>query len=537
MSPASVHPSRSRCVRLARWYRSACLCGILLVALLGKGEPVENPLARVPPRPLREMRGAWIATIANLDWPSKPGLTTEQQKAELIRMLDVAVQLKLNVLIFQVRPACDTFYNSSFEPWSEFLTGKQGKPPEPFYDPLTFAIDEAHRRGLELHAWFNPFRVRLPHPNAGMATNHITRKHPQWIRKHGSQLLLDPGLKAVRDYSTQVILDVVKRYDVDGVHLDDYFYPYPEKNGAGQLLDFPDQPSWRTYTAAGGKLSRPDWRRKNIDDFIEGLYRQIKSEKAWVKFGVSPFGIWKIGFPKELTKGLDAHDHLFADSRRWLMNGWLDYFAPQLYWGIEEDQSYRSLLKWWSSQNAKPRLLTPGNNLTKVGTEWKSSEIVEQIRLTRLQPGTAGNLLYNMSSLLRNQEGLADRWLRNLYAQPALVPACPWLASGPPLAKPKVRLEQIHPKKRIKVSWSNTSNGKDVWLWFYQSRRQGKWTSNIFPGDQTSYLEAGAGLRDSPDLVAVTPIDRVGTAGSTAVLDVTQVLSSAGSTKSVADNR
>ena len=235
-----------------------------------------------------------------------------------------------------------------------------GKAPEPFYDPLTFAVDQAHRRGLELHARFNPFRVRPPILKGGPAPNYIPRVHPEWICHYGSQLWLDPGLKAVRDYATQIILDVVKRYDIDGVHRDDYFYPYPEKKWTGQLLDFPDDGSWQGYLAHGGRLSRPDWRRKNVDDFVENLNHRIKAEKRWVKLGISPFGIWKLGSPPQVTKGLDAYEHLYADSRRWLTSGWVDYFVPQLYWGMDNaDLSFSALLPWWANQNPSRGCFAP----------------------------------------------------------------------------------------------------------------------------------------------------------------------------------
>ena len=473
----------------------------------------------LPPRPLREMRGAWIATVANLDWPSKPGLSTADQQKELRAIMDRAVQLKLNVLILQVRPACDTLYKSSIEPWSEFLTGQMGKAPEPFYDPLAFAVTEAHRRGLELHAWFNPFRVRLPTLKGGIPANYMTRSHPAWVRKHGSQLWLDPGLKAVQEHSMRVILDVVKRYDIDAVHLDDYFYPYPEKNAAGKLLEFPDQHAFGGYVSVGGKLSRSDWRRKNIDSFVETLYRKVKAEKRWVKLGISPFGIWRLGAPQQIKKGLDAYEHLYTDSRKWLASGWVDYFAPQLYWAIEGEQSYPALLGWWSAQNVKDRVLCPGNDLTKVGGAWASAEILKQVRLTRGQANASGNIFWNISSLMRNSDGLADRVSRELYSQAALVPASHWLSPGAP-EKPKLELVQNDQTKRWNVSWK-TPDSKGAWLWLCQTRVKGKWTANILPKDRSSWALPARNSPAFPDLIAVTAVDRCGGAGTTALLNVT----------------
>jgi uncharacterized lipoprotein YddW (UPF0748 family) len=456
--------------------------------------------------------------VSNLDWPSKPGLPTSQQKAELIAIMDRAAHLKLNALILQVRPACDAFYNSKHEPWSEFLTGQMGKAPEPFYDPLAFAVEEAHRRGLELHAWLNPFRVRVPNPKTAPATNYIAQTQPQWVRRYGAQLWLDPGLEEVQRYSAQVIMDVVRRYDVDGVHLDDYFYPYPERDSDRKLIDFPDQNSWQRYVAGGGKLSRSDWRRKNVDDFVERLSGTIKAEKPWVKFGISPFGIWRPGHPKQI-KGFDAYDHLYADARKWFANGWLDYLSPQLYWEVNKpDQSYPVLLEWWAAQNSRSRHLWPGNNATRVGAQWSSSEIVNQIRLTREQSGATGNIIYNMTSLMRNNGALAEALARDVYAQPALVPASTWLDNSPP-PKPKIKLQHAADSKKWQVRWTNTGEEK-VWLWYYQAQVKGKWTSTIFPGSQTIHQLPALTSRSYPDAISITAVDRCGNTSPTAMFVV-----------------
>jgi uncharacterized lipoprotein YddW (UPF0748 family) len=491
-----------------------CLAGTEL-CLSASNRP---SLDQIPPRPVREFRGAWIATVSNLDWPSKPGLSTAQQKAELRAIMDRASHLKLNALVLQVRPACDAFYESKFEPWSEFLTGQTGKAPDPYYDPLAFAIEEAHRRGIELHAWFNPFRVRAPNPKTSVATNHIGQTKPQWVRRYGSQLWLDPGLEEVRNHSTQVILDVVRRYDIDGVHLDDYFYPYPERDAAGKLIEFPDQASWQRYVAGGGKLSRGDWRRKNVDDMIESLSRRIKAEKNWVKFGISPFGIWRPGHPKQI-KGFDAFEHLYADTRKWFASGWLDYLAPQLYWEVaKKEQSYPVLLEWWAAQNTHSRHLWPGNNATRVGTQWSSSEIVHQIQLTRKQPGASGNIIYNMTSLMRNNGALTEALARDVYAQPALIPASPWLDGRPP-SKPKLRLQHIPESKKWQVRWENTGEDK-AWLWFYQARVKGQWTAAVFPGSQSVHQLPALTSRAYPDAIAVTAVDRRGNLSPTALFIV-----------------
>ncbi len=255
----------------------------LLPVLLSAAETY-RPISLTPPSPLREFRGAWITTVGNIDWPSKPGLTVAEQKAELISLLDRAVQLKLNAVIYQVRPASDAMYASSLEPWSEYVTGTQGRAPTPFYDPLAFAIEEAHQRGLELHAWFNPFRARHFAAKSPVALNHISKTHPEFIRTYSNQLWIDPGEPAARAYVSNVVMDVVKRYDVDGVQFDDYFYPYPEKDAAGREMNFPDDASWRKY-GLPKKLDRVIWRRDNINEFVRTIYESIKAAKPRVKFG------------------------------------------------------------------------------------------------------------------------------------------------------------------------------------------------------------------------------------------------------------
>ncbi|MGI8966616.1 MAG: glycoside hydrolase family 10 protein, partial [Limisphaerales bacterium] len=393
--------------------------------------------AVTPPKLEREFRGLWIASVSNAQWPSKKGLPVEQQKNEFIKILEMAEKLKLNAIVFQVRPMCDALYDSPIEPWSEYLTGEMGKAPQPFYDPLTFAVAEAHKRGMELHAWINPYRVRSVKDKSPAAPNHVSKKHPELVRHYGSYLWLDPGEKAVQDYSLSVITDIVKRYDLDGIHMDDYFYPYKEKGPDGKTLDFDDAKSWQVYQASGGKLERNDWRRENVNVFIERTYKSIKAQKPWVKFGVSPFGIWKSGVPPSIA-GLNAYEELYADSKKWLVNGWVDYFAPQLYWAIDApQQSFPVLLKWWAAQNVKKRPLMPGLSLSNVGEKWEPDEIINQIKTTRSQPGAAGEILWNLHKLFGTKNNLAELLAKTVYAKPALLPAYPWLSSTMP-ATPKL---------------------------------------------------------------------------------------------------
>jgi uncharacterized lipoprotein YddW (UPF0748 family) len=490
-----------------------------------------EPTNLTPPKPEREFRGAWVATVGNIDWPSRPDLSVAEQKAEFLAILDRAAQLRLNAIVFQVRPACDALYASPIEPWSEYLTGAMGKAPQPFYDPLTFAIEGAHQRGLELHAWFNPYRAAHASARSPIASNHVSKTRPSLVRRYGKQLWLDPGEKEVQDYSLSVVMDVVRRYDVDGVHFDDYFYPYKESEG-GWKIDFPDETSWKRF-GAGGKVSRDDWRRENVNTFIRRVYESIKAAKPWVKFGVSPFGIWRPGNPPQI-KGYDAYAELYADSRKWLANGWLDYCAPQLYWAIEpKEQSFPVLLRWWDEQNPKRRHIWPGLNAARVrsrtGTEgvpdrtnvwtnasrergsWKPDEIVSQIRLASRQPVSAGHVHWSMKSLMRSPE-LDAALERTVYAEPALVPACAWLGTAPP-ARPNLKVAAGH--SSVKLSW-DAADAKKAWLWVLQYKCGDKWTTQVLPGHRRSHLLDG----NPPEALALSAVDRVGNLSSPATMAV-----------------
>ncbi len=451
-----------------------------------------------PPAPVREFRAAWIASVGNSCWPSKPGLTTAQQKAELLAILDRAAALKLNCVIFQVRPACDALYESKLEPWSEYLTGVQGRAPSPFYDPLAFAITEAHKRGLELHAWFNPFRAHHFQAVSPIAPNHVSRTHPELIRSYGKYLWLDPGEPAVREYSLRVVMDVVKRYDVDGVHFDDYFYPYKETNSAGAQMDFPDNATWKKFGAASG-LTRDDWRRRNVDVFMNQVYQTIKSEKPWVKFGISPFGIWRPQNPPSI-KGFDAYAEIYADSLKWLREGWCDYFSPQLYWGIQPPaQSFSALFDWWSSENVKHRHLWPGMDSLKVGEKWPPAEIVNQIAITR-RAADAGHIHWSVMALMKNA-ALDNALAGEVYRQPALIPASPWLnATSPPPPKLSVSIW----KKYVHVEWKNAGGEPARW-WVLQICENKNWSTQIFSAARSDvYLDNA-----SPDAIAIRAANRV----------------------------
>ena len=272
-----------------------------------------------PPAIVREMRGLWVATVANIDWPSRSGLTADAQRAELTSILDRAAAAGFNAIIFHVRPASDALYRSSIEPWGAMLSGTQGI--DPGYDPLAFAVQEAHARGLELHAWINPFRAGNASDSLKLSPTHLFNTRRDLLRIYGGQLWLDPGVPDVHDHVMRVILDIVQRYDVDGIHADDYFYPYPVTDAQNRVIAFPDN---ETYGRYGGGLTQDDWRRANVDRFVERMYAQVHLAKPTMRVGISPFGIWRPGSPNGVS-GLDAYASIYADSRKWLRSGWVDY--------------------------------------------------------------------------------------------------------------------------------------------------------------------------------------------------------------------
>ena len=477
------------------------------------------------PSPPREFRAAWVATVANIDWPSEPGLSTSEQKAEIITILDRAQSLNLNAIVFQVRPQCDAFYPSELEPWSYYLTGTQGKAPDPWYDPLEYWIEEAHDRGIELHAWFNPYRAH--HPNSGEVTQtSVVKTNPEIVLElKNGYYWLDPALQETQDHSAGVIMDVVNRYDIDGVHLDDYFYPYPSYNNGE---DFPDDDSWAEYIDNGGKLSREDWRRDSVNTFIKSLYSSIKKEKRSVRFGMSPFGIWRPYNPRTIL-GLDQYNVLYADAKLWLNKGWVDYWTPQLYWPISRiPQSYPVLLGWWVRENTKNRNLWPGLYTSKISDGKGANENINQIMVTRgFVPEGPGNVHFSMKALLDNRGGIADSLLAGPYRDEVLVPASPWLGSKAPAA-PTISAEVIGEK--LVISWT-PEKVEDVFRWIVYIKRGEYWYYKILNRTDRNYsihITETTSEADSPDAeiseppshIAVSAIGRTGNESKRSLLKV-----------------
>ena len=405
----------------------------LILILLAFGCQGHAAFAQTSLYPKREFRAAWIATVSNIDWPSRPGLDAQQQQEQFRARLDQLKSIGCNAVIVQIRPAADAFYPSELEPWSRFLTGRQGQPPVPYYDPLEFMVRETHERGMEFHAWFNPFRALTDSRKNPNPPEHVTRQHPDWILSYGGKSYIDPGRPEARDYVRRVMEDVARRYDIDAVHLDDYFYPY---RIAG--LTFPDHGSFAIHNPTG--LARDDWRRQNVTTFIDSLNRGLKRIKPWMKLGISPFGVWRNqskdpeGSPTR--GGQTNYDDLFADVRLWSQRGWIDYLMPQLYWERGHRLvAFEVLLPWWRD-NGFGRHVYYGLGLYRMlppakGTWTTTGEITAQIQHIRAEAPGAGWALYSASNLDKIAIPIGDA-IHQQNVFPALPPAMPWLDSVPP---------------------------------------------------------------------------------------------------------
>ena len=486
------------------------LCGVLVLwgscAMFASEEGEEGEEGERIPSPMREFRAAWVATVANIDWPSKPGLPVATQKREALAILDRLVALNMNAVVFQVRPQADALYASDLEPWSYYLTGEQGKPPDPPYDPLEFWIEAAHARGLQLHAWFNPYRANHPGNRGGLSDQSVVNTHPELVVQLGDKgyYWMDPSLERVQDHCVAVVLDVVERYDVDGVHFDDYFYPYPSYN---DNEDFPDDRSFASYRASGGAISRNDWRRAAVDTLIARLYREIKATKPHVEFGISPFGIWRPGHPPGI-RGLDQYDVLYADAKKWWNEGWVDYLTPQLYWPIARiPQSFPVLLGWWNRENSRRRHLWPGTTLRGARGADGATELLNQIMITRgMTPQSPGICMFSVRGLLAGRRGdLGEKLVAGPYSAPALIPASRWIDARTPRS-PEVSVQTND--AGLEVSW--TPQGTEpAFLWVVYFMRGERWFHRILPGDQRRFSLPMSAEKSAPvSRVAVSAVDR-----------------------------
>lgn len=401
-------------------------------------------------QPKHEFRAVWVATVVNIDWPSKQGLTSEEQQKEIVDIIEMHKSLGMNAIILQVRPAADAFYQSNLEPWSRYITGTQGQAPRPFYDPLSFWIEQCHKQGMELHAWLNPYRVAQKYDEA-LSANHIAFQHPDWILKYGDKLYFDPGVPETREFVCKVVKDIVTRYDVDAIHFDDYFYPYPLPNE-----QFPDTASFRQFNSGFALDSIADWRRNNVDICIKMLNDSIKACKPWVKFGISPFGVWRNKVDdsrgSDTKAGATNYDDLYANIIKWQEKGWIDYCLPQLYWRIGHPLVDFTLLANWWKNKAYERAMYVGHapyriDAKSIHKEWADPEqLPKQIAVLRSIPEIGGSAFFSSKWFKGNLLGFQDSLRSNIYKQPAIIPPMPWLDNTAPLSVRKFK----HSGKKIK---------------------------------------------------------------------------------------
>ena len=447
--------------------------------------------ARAADAPKREFRGAWLHLIGQTQWMNK---TPEQQREYIRDQFDKLQEAGINAVIFQVRPSADAAYKSGLEPWSQWLTGKRGKAPSPVWDPLEFAVEEAHKRGMELHAWLNPYRVTSS-PKEILPENHISRKYPERFFRYDGKILFDPAYQENRDFICEVVDDILTRYDVDGIHIDDYFYPYP---AGGKAI--PDDSS---YAKFGKGMNRGDWRRENVNLLIEQLHKTIKERKPWVRFGVSPFGIWrnKKSDPRGSdSNGLENYDSLYADILLWARKGWVDYLSPQLYWELDKKVApSRSLAKWWSDnssgvdiyigQDLRLTMNTPDTRANR------PNELATKIEISRTLPDVKGAIWFHGYWLTGNYKGAHDAMAMNHYSSLALPPVY-----GDPAKSPRT-IEDIKIEKR---------DGKEFLVWKAPGKHHKESESDVvkyvvyefFPGETQD-------INDPQTIIAVTPLTRV----------------------------
>lgn len=461
--------------------------------------------------PKHEMRAVWIATVENIDWPSAKGLTTDQQKAEMVELLDLVKEYNMNTVVFQIRPDADALYYSELEPWSEWLSGKQGVAPDPYYDPLDFTIAECRKRGLDVHVWLNPYRAIQNIEKTVAAENHVTNTHPEWFLNYGNKKYFDPGIPEARNHVARVVSDLIRRYDIDAIHFDDYFYPYRIAN-----VEFPDQNSFATYP--NGFTSKDDWRRNNVDLIIKQLHDSIKSINPTVEFGISPFGVWKNNTTDpagSATKaGVTNYDDLYADILLWQKEGWIDYVTPQLYWYIGKTVADYAILADWWSKNTYGCQLYIGQAPFLINTNsrdeaWKTSdEIIKQIKLNRNYPNIGGSMFFSAKFMKNNPQGIKENLKQEMYRFPALTPSNPRVEA----VKPAIPEQPAIQKKRkaFELSWKKGDNNRMFVVYKYSKKSNLNIDNpeNIWKvtSDQSVLIEKSRTTKTSKYKYAVTAI-------------------------------
>lgn len=395
-------------------------------------------------QPKYEFRAVWIATVDNIDWPTRGNFNPESQKAEFIKILDMHKRNGMNAVVVQIRPATDAFYPSALEPWSQWLTGKQGLAPSPYYDPLRFMIDEAHKRGMEFHAWCNPYRAEFAIGKTPLAADHVTRRYPEWFLTYGTQRFFDPGNKDGQQFVVKVVRDIVSRYDIDAIHFDDYFYPY---RIAGK--EFPDDVSFKKY---GNGMTKGDWRRSNVDSIILMLSQAIKEENPNCRFGISPFCVWRNNNQdpegSDTRAGMNNYDDLYANILLWLKEGWIDYVAPQLYLEFEHKTvPYDVIIEWWAKHSyGKHCYIGLAPYKANSNVNWrKRDQLPKMIQSLRQYPEIQGAIYFSSKSFDNNPLGWNDSLRNNYYKYPALIPAMDWIDTTRPMKPLVVKVAQANP--------------------------------------------------------------------------------------------
>jgi uncharacterized lipoprotein YddW (UPF0748 family) len=477
-------------------------------------------LAQPAKPPKREFRAVWIASVANIDWPSQKGLPVARQQQELLQLLDHHQRTGMNAVVVQVRPATDAFYYSAKEMWSEWLMGKQGTMPTPYYDPLQFMVEQAHLRGMEFHAWLNPYRAMFDADSGQVHPDHITNRQPDWFVKYGKNKVFNPGIPEVRSYIIDIVTDIARRYDIDAVHFDDYFYPYQIKD-----VKFEDEATYKQYGAAFAKLD--DWRRDNVNKLIEGLAGGIRQTKPYVKFGISPFGVWRNQSAdpsgSATQGGQTCYDHLYADVRLWLQKGWIDYVAPQVYFSTGFDKiPYKTLVDWWA-KNSFGKHLYIGQGPYKINPKgsdpyWADpAQMPNQLRINRQLGSVQGSIYFSSKSLTRNLGGFRDSLVRDFHRAPALVPAMPWKGqSAPP---PPRQLEAFAAKQGVLLRWEPSPRAKGqaeaAYYVIYRfaegepiNLEDASRIAGVWRGAGTGFLDRGV-LASGQYVYVVTAVDRL----------------------------